>query len=262
MTATSGTYLDEILAHHRRLVAKDTRSLDDLIVEARAEVPPPRGFRAAIESDDGISIIAEIKRRSPSAGTLRAGIVAPSLAQAYEAGGATCLSVLTDERFFSGSKDDFDSARNIVAIPALRKDFTVDARNVCDTRIMDGDAVLLIAAAISDDELADFHALTLDLGMDALVEVHDEAEVERALAVGATLIGVNQRDLVTFEVDSDRAERLVGQIPDGVVSVAESGIRTADDTRRLRDAGYDAVLVGEVLVTSDDPLSAVMSLKP
>lgn len=256
------TYLDRILEHHRRLASQDTRSLDDLIAEARAEVPPPRGFGAAIAADENLSIIAEIKRRSPSKGQLRPGIIAPSLAQAYEAGGATCISVVTDERFFSGSVEDFDSARNIVGIPALRKDFTVDPRDVCDTRIMDGDAVLLIVAALEVTLLSELHELTRDLGMDALVEVHDEAELEVAVDAGATLIGVNQRDLVTFEVDTARAERVVGAIPDGVVKVAESGIRDVDDTRRLRDAGFDAALVGEVLVLSEDPLSAVAALRP
>ena len=255
-------YLDEILEHHRRRAAADQRSLDDLIELARAEIPAPRGFRAAIESADGLAIIAEIKRRSPSAGPLDADLIAASLAQAYEAGGATCISVVTDERFFAGSADDFDAARNIVGIPALRKDFTVDARDVCDTRIMDGDAVLLIVAALDRSQLAEFSALTLELGMDALVEVHDEDELQVALDVGASMIGVNQRDLVTFEVDTARAERLVGRFPDGVVSVAESGIRTVDDTRRLADAGFDAVLVGEALVTSEDPLSAVAALRP
>ncbi len=228
---------------------------------ARAEVPPPRGFRAAIAAAPKPAIIAEIKRRSPSKGPLDADLIAPSLAQAYEAGGATCISVLTDEKFFAGSEEDFDSARNAVALPGLRKDFTVDARDVCDTRIMDGDAVLLIVAALDVGELRTLHELTLELGMDALVEVHDEAELETALEIGAPLIGVNRRDLVTFEVDTARAERLVSSIPDDVVKVAESGITTADDTRRLRDAGYDAVLVGEALVTAEDPLLAVDALR-
>jgi len=225
-------------------------------------VPPPRGFQAAIERSAGLSIIAEIKRRSPSKGPLDADLIAPSLAQAYEAGGATCISVLTDEKFFSGSVEDFDSARNAVALPGLRKDFTVDARDVCDTRIMDGDCVLLIVAALDVGRLREFHELTLELGMDALVEVHDEAELDTALGIGASLIGVNRRDLVTFEVDGARAERLVTSIPDHVVKVAESGITGADDTRRLGDAGFDAVLVGEALVTAEDPLLAVAALRP
>lgn len=225
-------------------------------------MPPPRGFRAALAGAPKPAIIAEIKRRSPAKGPLDADLIAPSLAQAYEAGGATCLSVLTDEKFFAGSVEDFDAARNIVGIPALRKDFTVDARDVCDTRIMDGDAVLLIVAALDPAQLAEFHALTLELGMDALVEVHDEAELQVALDIGATLVGVNQRDLTTFEVDTERAQRVRSAIPDGVVTVAESGIASVDDTRRLRDAGFDAVLVGEALVMSEDPLAAVAALRP
>lgn len=229
---------------------------------ARAEVPPPRGFQAAIEASNGLAIIAEIKRRSPSKGPLDADLIAPSLAQAYEAGGATCISVLTDGKFFAGSVEDFDAARNAVALPGLRKDFTVDARDVCDTRIMDGDAVLLIVAVLDVDELRQLHSLTLELGMDALVEVHDESELGTALEVGATLIGVNQRDLETFEVDAQRAERVRSAIPGGVVTVAESGISSVEDTRRLRDAGFDAVLVGEALVTAEDPLLAVAGLRP
>ncbi|CAN5595995.1 MAG: indole-3-glycerol phosphate synthase TrpC [Acidimicrobiia bacterium] len=256
------SYLDEILAHHRQRAQADTRSLDALMELARAEVPPPRGFRAAIERAQGLSIVAEIKRRSPSKGPLDADLIAPSLAQAYEAGGATCISVLTDAKFFAGSVEDFDLARNAVALPGLRKDFTVDARDVCDTRIMDGDAVLLIVAALDVGQLREFHELTIELGMDALVEVHDEDELQIALDVGATLIGVNQRDLTTFEVDTERAQRVCSAIPDGVITVAESGIRDVDDTRRLRDAGFDAVLVGEALVTAEDPLLAVAALRP
>ena len=178
------SYLDEILAHHRQRAQADTRSLDALMELARAEVPPPRGFRAAIERAQGLSIVAEIKRRSPSKGPLDADLIAPSLAQAYEAGGATCISVLTDAKFFAGSVEDFDLARNAVALPGLRKDFTVDARDVCDTRIMDGDAVLLIVAALDVGQLREFHELTIELGMDALVEVHDEDELQIALDVG------------------------------------------------------------------------------
>ena len=142
----------------------------------------------------------------------------------------------------------------------LRKDFTVDERDVCDARLMGADAVLLIAAALSDDELRTFHALAASVGLDALVEVHDEDELEKAMGVGATLIGVNQRDLVTFEVDHERALRMAAAMPAGVVKVAESGVRGADDAKRLAEAGYDAVLVGEHLVTSADPAAAIRAL--
>jgi indole-3-glycerol phosphate synthase len=206
-------------------------------------------------------VIAEVKRRSPSKGDLLPDLDPADLAVRYQAGGASCLSVLTDERWFGGSPADLAASRAAVGLPVLRKDFTVDPRDVCDARTMGADCVLLIAAALDDAELADLHALAVEVGIDALVEVHDEAEVDRALAVGARLVGVNQRDLVTFEVDTDRAVRVVPHIPSGVVRVAESGIRDRDDAARLADAGYDAVLVGESLVTSGDPTTAVRLLR-
>ncbi len=198
-------------------------------------------------------MIAEVKRRSPSKGDLHADLDPARLAADYAAGGATCLSVLTDQEWFGGSPADLAAARGAVSIPVLRKDFTVCEADVCDARIMGADAVLLIAAALDDAELAAFHELAGEVGLDALVEIHDEAELERALAVGATLVGVNQRDLVTFEVDTDRAVRMAPQMPAGVVRVAESGVRGVDDATRLAEAGYHAVLVGESLVTAGDP---------
>ncbi len=210
----------------------------------------------------GLSVIAEVKRRSPSKGALAAADLDPALlAKAYAEGGAACLSVLTDGNSFGGSPDDLVRARAATDLPVLRKDFTVDARDVCDARSMGADAVLLIAAALSDSELARFHALAHEVGLDALVEVHDEPELERALAVGATLVGVNQRDLVTFEVDHARAVRMAAAIPADVVKVAESGVRGSDDARLLAEAGYDAVLVGEHLVTSTDPSAAIRLLR-
>ena len=183
------------------------------------------------------------------------------MAAAYAAGGAACLSVLTDEEFFGGSADDLRAARAATDLPVLRKDFTVDARDVADARLMGADAVLLIVAALDQRELVDHVRLAIDLGLDALVEVHDEPELARALDAGATLVGVNQRDLVTFEVDHERATRMAVAIPDGVVSVAESGVRDGADARRLAAAGYDAILVGESLVTAGDPAGAVAALR-
>jgi indole-3-glycerol phosphate synthase len=183
------------------------------------------------------------------------------LAKAYVDGGATCLSVLTDAEFFGGSSADLAEARGSVDVPVLRKDFTVCEADVCDARMMGADAVLLIVAALADDELWRLHALAVELGLDALVETHDEAEVERALAAGATLVGVNQRDLVTFEVDQERAVRVASTIADGVVKVAESGVRGPEDAVTLAGAGYDAVLVGETLVRSGDPAATVEALR-
>jgi indole-3-glycerol phosphate synthase len=206
-------------------------------------------------------VIAEIKRRSPSKGDLDIDLIPASLAQSYAVGGARCLSVLTDEAFFSGSAEDLRAARAATALPVLRKDFTVSERDVYDARIIDADCILLIVAAIDKAELSAFRQLAVELDLDVLVEVHDEAELEVALDAGADLIGVNQRDLVTFEVDTARAERVARAIPDGVVSVAESGIRDAADMRRLAAAGFDAVLVGETLVTARDPIAALTELR-
>ena len=254
------TYLDEILARHRAEAAADERSSEALLPRL-ATLPPTRGFAHALRAAEGLAVIAEVKRRSPSKGDLRPGLDPADMAQRYTAGGATCLSVLTDSVSFGGSPEDLATARSACDVPVLRKDFTVSELDVIDARLMGADCVLLIAAALDDDELAAFHRLAGDIGLDVLVEIHDEAELERALAVGATLVGVNQRDLVTFEVDHDRAVRMAAAFPPDVVSVAESGVRDAGDAAALADAGYDAVLVGESLVTSADPTAAVRALR-
>jgi len=254
-----GTVLDRIVAAHREAAAADDRNLEELKEQAAA-APPARKFRKGL-GHYGITVIAEIKRRSPSKGDLAPGLDPAILAMAYEAAGASAISVLTDGEFFGGSADDLVAARAAVSIPVLRKDFTVDDRDICDARIMGADAVLLIVAALTDDELKRFHALASDLGMAALVEVHDEAEVAKAVVVHADLMGVNQRDLHTFEVDRGRAVRLARTIPSGVVKVAESGIEDANDMTRLRDAGYAAALVGEHLVTAPDPGAALRTLR-
>jgi indole-3-glycerol phosphate synthase len=254
------TYLDRILAAHRLAASVDPRSVETAL-NALGGAPRARGFRSALVGTDGLAVIAEVKRRSPSKGPLAPDLDPATLAGAYEAGGATCLSVLTDEEFFGGSPDDLAAARAAVDLPVLRKDFTVCELDVLDARRMGADAVLLIAAALDDEELRAFHELAVEVGLDVLVEIHDEPELERALAVGATLVGVNQRDLVTFEVDTDRAVRMAPLMPEGVVRVAESGVRGPDDAARLAAAGYHAVLVGESLVTSGDPQAGVAALR-
>ncbi|HLH47630.1 MAG TPA: indole-3-glycerol phosphate synthase TrpC [Acidimicrobiales bacterium] len=254
------TYLDRILAAHRAAAAEDDRDLDELVRRA-AEAGAARGFAAAIGVADGVAVVAEVKRASPSRGPLAPDLDPAGVAEAYAAGGATCLSVLTDGAFFSGSPQDLAAARAATDLPVLRKDFTVGPADVCDARLMGADAVLLIAAALSPELLAELHVLARRLGLDALVEVHDEAEAEVALAAGATLVGVNQRDLVSFAVDGGRAARVARVLPAGVVTVAESGIATVEDVARLADAGFDAVLVGEALVTAPDRAAAVASLR-
>lgn len=256
------TYLDRIVAHHRERAAEDGRPLHDL--RSRVDdLPPTRGFTGRLRADSArsLAVIAEIKRRSPSKGDLNAGLDPADLARAYATGGASCLSVLTDENFFGGSADDLGSARRAVDLPVLRKDFTVAERDVYDARIMGADCLLLIAAALSEGELVDLHSLAVTVDLDVLVEIHDEDELAVAEAAGASLIGVNQRDLVTFQVDHERAVRMARQIPAAAVRVAESGVRGVADARALRQAGYDAVLVGESLVTSGDPAGAVRDLR-
>lgn len=253
------TYLDNILDHHRARAAADDRVLDVLIEESLACVPP-RGFAQAISATPHLAVISEIKRRSPSKGDLNAGLDPALMAKNYQAGGASCLSVLTDVPHFGGSVADLQAARAACSLPVIRKDFTVDARDVCDARIMGADCVLLIAAALSAAELSEFLQLARRIDIDALVEVHDEAELAIALDAGATLIGVNQRDLVTFNVDQERAVRMGSLIPSHLVKVAESGVRGREDALALRAAGYDAVLVGEHLVTAANPSQALTDL--
>lgn len=254
------TYLDDIVARHRRAAAADQRNLADEVA-ALAGLDATRGFAQALADVDGLGVIAEVKRRSPSKGDLLADLDPGDLARQYEDGGATCMSVLTDDESFGGSAQDLVAARDAVALPVIRKDFTVHPLDVVDARAMGADAVLLIAAVLDPAELAECHALALEVGLDALVEVHDEAELERALNVGATLVGVNQRDLVTFAVDHERALRMAAAFPAGLIAVAESGVRGPDDAAALAAAGYDAVLVGESLVTSGNPSDAVEALR-
>ena len=240
------TVLDRIVAAHRRAAAEDIRPLDQLERAALA-AGPGRPFRDALAAP-GLAVIAEIKRRSPSKGDLAPDLVPAVLAKAYTAGGADCLSVLTDTDFFAGSIEDLVEARVVCDLPVLR-------------RTMGADAVLLIVAAIDDAELASFTVLATELGMAAVVEVHDKRELERALQAGATVVGVNRRDLRTFEVNPGLAERLMESIPPGVVKVAESGIQEVAEAERLSAIGYDAILVGESLVTSADPAAAVRRFK-
>ena len=244
-------YLDGILAQHREVASRDSRSLSGLI-EATRTISNSRGFakRLIEDSKNALAVIAEIKRRSPSRGLLSHDLEPKVIAEQYKNAGASCISVLTDFDFFGGSVDDLKSARGAVDLPVLRKDFTVSLNDICDAKLMNADCILLIVAALNKFELAEFHNFALELGLDVLVEIHDEPELDLALEVGAKMIGVNQRNLKTFEVDQQRAVRIAKEIPSSVVRVAESGVRTRDDALQLRDAGYHAVLVGESLVTS------------
>ncbi|MHB1969987.1 MAG: phosphoribosylanthranilate isomerase [Acidimicrobiales bacterium] len=248
------TYLDDIVAWHRRRAQADERDW-----RARLDAPAYEGpsARAALAGGPHVRVIAEVKRRSPSRGTLRRELDASDQARDYVAGGAAMVSVLTDGPHFAGSLEDLAAVRAAVTVPLLRKDFTVSENDVLDARDAGAAAVLLIVAALSDDELARYYDLARRVGLDALVEVHDEAEAARARDLGATLVGVNQRDLRTFVVDRERAARVSASLPHDCLRVCESGLVTPADVRRARDAGFDAVLVGEAFVTADDPTAAV-----
>lgn len=254
------TYLDAIVAAHRARAACDERDVALLRADAIASAAGRRPFAAALRGPE-LSVIAEIKRRSPSKGALNADLDPAAVARAYADGGAACLSVLTDGPHFGGSPDDLAAARAAVTLPVLRKDFTVCEADVYDAALMGADCVLLIVAALSDGELRSFATAAAACSLDVLVETHDEAEVERALMIGARMIGVNQRDLHTFRVDTERAVRVSRVIPADVVRVAESGVRGRDDAAVLHAAGFDAVLVGESVVTSGDPAAAVRAIR-
>lgn len=245
--------LDEILAHKRAEVARAKAACPASEIARRAAAAAaPRPFRRALLEAPAPRIVAEIKRRSPSRGEIRPGFDPVSCAKAYADAGAAALSVLTDERFFGGHLDFLDAVRGSVSVPLLRKDFVIDAYQVDEARAHGADAVLLIAAALSPAELATLRAHAEDLGLDALVEVHDEAELEAALGAEATFIGVNNRDLRTFQVDLGVTERIAPSVPEGVVVVAESGIFSPEDIARLSAAGAHAFLVGESLMREED----------
>ena len=250
--------LESIVAFHRARSAADERPTRRLLDEA-GRTPVPASLLDALVRPEGdpIRIIAEVKRRSPSAGELRADLDPTALALAYDDGGAAAISVLTDGPHFGGSPDDVAAVRAATELPILRKDFTIGPNDVADARCMGASGVLLIAAILSRPELRALLEVADHLGLTALVEVHDEHEQERALELGALLVGVNQRDLATFDVDTDRAAVLAGGFPSDVVTVAESGIRDAAAAARCAALGYDAILVGEALVRAGDPRAAL-----
>ncbi len=259
--AQAGGVLDAILARTRERVTseKERRPLD-ASHPAVLHAPTARPFAAALGRTGRVNVIAEHKRRSPSRGSIREDLQPPAVARAYEAAGAAALSVLTDEAFFGGRLEHLQEARAATALPALRKDFVLDPWQVWEARAAGADAVLLIVAALADSDLARLLAVAQEAGVDALVEVHDRAELDHALAAGSRVVGVNSRDLRTLAVSLDTALGLAPAIPDDVVAVAESGIRTGADVRRLRDAGFHAFLVGEHLMASPDPGEALARL--
>ena len=255
------TMLDRILETKRADVAarKATMSLADL--DAKIEtVSPPRGFRAALDARTGHALIAEVKKASPSKGLIRADFDPPAHARAYEAGGAASLSVLTDERWFQGADTYLEQARAAVSIPVLRKDFMVDPWQVHESRALGADAILIIVAALDDTQMQEIEAAAIECGMDALVEVHDAAEMERAARLKSRLIGVNNRDLRDFSVDFQRTYELVGRAPQGCTFVAESGLTTRADLDAMAEHGIHCFLIGEALMREHDVEAATRAL--
>jgi indole-3-glycerol phosphate synthase len=269
--AQTPTVLERILQSTREELERRKRELpqEELEYEAfaiggaggtSAGETGPRRFAAALQ-EPGIGVIAEFKRRSPSAGTLHHAPDLHGLVRAYERGGASALSVLTERRHFDGTLEDLTAARAVSELPILRKDFVVDEYQLYEAKAAHADAVLLIVAALEPEELAALHERAEALGLDVLVEVHDREELRTALKVGAELIGINNRDLRDFSVDVERTERLMGKIPAGVTVVSESGIGEPEQLSRLEDRGVAAVLVGETLMRSEDPEAALRTLR-
>jgi indole-3-glycerol phosphate synthase/phosphoribosylanthranilate isomerase len=258
---TQAGVLERILARTREAVQERRRQMP--LERLQRSAPTPTGrrpFTQALAQPGRVNVIAEFKRRSPSRGVLREDMHPVNAAQAYEVGGAAALSVLTEEQFFGGSVDDLREARAATFLPTLRKDFIVDPYQVWEAWYAGADALLLIVAALTDESLRELLEVTARVGLDALVEVHDRGELDRALAAGSRLIGVNNRDLRTMQVSLETALELAPLIPDDVVAVAESGIHGPGELRMLREAGYDAFLIGEHLMLSPDPAAALETL--
>ena len=256
------TQLDQILAHTHLQVTARKAVADYADLQRRAALHTPRGFTAALRAaaEKGPAIISEIKKASPSKGLIRKDFYPAALARGFEACGAAALSVLTDEEFFQGSLDDLVAASAQVRIPCLRKDFILDPFQILEARAHGADAILLIVSAHSDAALNDLRDEASSRGLDVLCETHDREEMDRAIALGFDLIGVNSRDLRTFSVRTEVLFELAQSTPENVVTVAESGIRTAEDISRLRAAGYDAFLIGETLMRQPDPAAALATL--
>jgi indole-3-glycerol phosphate synthase len=252
------TILDKIVATKRDEIAlaKAAKPLEQLREELPL-APPPRDFLGALTAPGPIRLIAEVKKASPSKGVIRADFQPVAIAQSYERHGASCLSVLTDREYFQGSLDYLRQVRAAVALPVLRKDFIVDPYQVVEARAAGADAVLLIAECLDDGPLQSLHDLIVELGMTPLVELYEPQNLARVLGIGAKLIGINNRDLRTFEVDLEHTVRLKRGIPADRAVVGESGIRTRRDVERLEEAGVRAILVGETLMASDDLGAAV-----
>ena len=255
------TMLDRILETKRADVAARKATMSHADLDARiATKSAPRGFRAALDAKTGHALIAEVKKASPSKGLIRADFDPPAHARAYENGGAACLSVLTDERWFQGADIFLEQAREAVSIPVLRKDFMVDPWQVHESRALGADAILIIVAALDDTQMQEIEAAAVECGMDALIEVHDAAEMARAARLKSRLIGVNNRDLRDFTVDFQRTYELVAHAPAGCTFVAESGLTSREDLDAMAEHGIHCFLVGEALMRQHDVEAATRAL--
>jgi indole-3-glycerol phosphate synthase len=258
--AKSGTVLDRIIEARRAAIAHRKKTVPETALRFGAKhAKPVRDFAAAL-TRDSLNVIAELKKASPSSGLIRANFDPVALAKGFEAAGAAALSVLTEEEYFQGDLKHLREARAAVGLPVLRKDFIVDPWQVWEARATDADSFLLIVAALGDGLLAELLALGRELNMEPLVEVHTREELRRALAAGARILGVNNRDLRTLEVRVETSMELIEAIPDECIAVCESGLRTHGDLTRLRAAGFDAFLVGEHLMAQPDPAAALRVL--
>jgi indole-3-glycerol phosphate synthase len=253
------SHLDRLVADARRDLERRRESVSEQELERAARHRQPRDFLAALR-DPGISVIAEHKRRSPSAGDIRADLTLGEVVAAYERGGAAAISVLTDGASFGGSLADLAAAREVTELPIVRKDFIVERYQLLEAAAAGADAALIIVAALPDEDVRRLHEEARELGLTPLVEVHDAAELKRALAIGASLIGINNRNLATLEVDVRTTFELLEAIPDGVTVVAESGLRDREQLEELEAAGVDAVLIGESLMRAEDVEHAVGAL--
>ena len=262
------TILDRIIAHKRDEIAERRRrrgiaELKEEIFKAKIKGHFPRGFAEALDrkiTAGQPAVIAELKKASPSKGLIRAGYDPAAIAPQYEAAGAACLSVLTDEAFFQGADQHLQAARQATALPVLRKDFMIDEYQILESRALGADCVLLIVSALDAAQLEALYQLAIDLGLDVLIEVHDAAELETALKLNPRLVGINNRNLKTFETRLETTLDLLGQIPDGVRVVTESGFHEPGQVRMMRERGVGAFLVGEAFMRADDPGAALSLL--
>ncbi len=253
--------LDKIVQHKRAVLEKvdcagEIASIEQLV----SELPPVKSMKSSLIADESISIIAEIKRRSPSRGELAPNLSVEKTVRNYESGGARGISVLTDSKYFGGSNEYLMTARHFSALPVLRKDFILHEYQIWESRLIGADVILLIAAILEPDEITRFYSLATEIGLEVLFEVHSEEEIDAIAVLNPDIIGINNRDLKSFKVDLATTERLRKYLPDDIVCISESGIRSRNDMVRLQDCGVDAVLVGEGIVTSADPAGKIREL--